>query len=161
MPYVVPRLQDHRTTLHVTNHIHCSNYLSYSFVGISNHNSNTDKLEFQLGFRDHGKRSLQETREIWPSYFLGVILGQGWSWIRLSFSLNQDKLKPGEVVYIYGTAPDGGLGMVFIIINHFNPHFNESCVVRNSFIGGGWGDENRYGGLPFAHNKCYTSAIIF
>ena len=39
------------------------------------------------------------------------------------------KLKPGEVVYIYGTAPDGGLGMVFIIINqcgnivlHFNPH---------------------------------------
>ena len=72
------------------------------------------------------------------------------------------------MVYIRGTTPDGGPGMVFNfkdqhdnIALHFNPRFNESCVVRNSCIGGSWGTEERYGGLPLHPNENYTAAIIF
>ena len=75
-------------------------------------------------------------------------------------------MKPGRVIYIDGKTPSGGTGMVFNIRQdgnialHFNPRFEDKCVVRNSFIGGEWGYEEKYGGLPFGTDEPYTAAII-
>ena len=70
------------------------------------------------------------------------------------------------MAYIHGITASGGAGMVINIFNqdgtialHFNPRFNENCIVRNSCIGGGWGSEERHGGLPFAPNQPYVAAI--
>ena len=76
--------------------------------------------------------------------------------------------KIGSVIYINGKAPHSGPGMVFNIrqgdeiVLHFNPRFNEDCVVRNSHIGGSWGNEERHmdGKLPFTPDNFYSAVII-
>ena len=84
--------------------------------------------------------------------------------------------KIGSVIYIHGTTPDGGPGMVFNIrqgddiVLHFNPRFNENCkdcegyVVRNSHIGGSWGNEEKHMdeniSFPFCRKKSYSAVII-
>ena len=63
-------------------------------------------------------------------------------------------------------TPSGGSGMVFNIKRgddiflHFNPRFEDNCVVRNSYIGGSWEEEERYGEFPFRPNEHYSAAII-
>lgn len=43
---------------------------------------------------------------------------------------------------------------------HFNPRFKESCIVRNSMLGGKWGAEERNGGLPIIKGKLFEIIIM-
>uniref|UniRef100_A0A0N5B7Q1 Galectin n=1 Tax=Strongyloides papillosus TaxID=174720 RepID=A0A0N5B7Q1_STREA len=47
------------------------------------------------------------------------------------------------------------------IVFHFNPRFNEKCVVRNSTEDGHWQQEERYeDSFPFHHEKIFTLDFI-
>ncbi|XP_033736262.1 galectin-9-like isoform X2 [Pecten maximus] len=43
---------------------------------------------------------------------------------------------------------------------HFNPRFNEGCVVRNSHQGGSWKNEERYGAFPFHPGQNFEVKIV-
>jgi len=52
-------------------------------------------------------------------------------------------------------GPDGE------IVFHFNPRFEEKCVVRNNTnLSGQWQKEEREGGMPFSHEKIFTLDFI-
>lgn len=42
---------------------------------------------------------------------------------------------------------------------HFNPRFYQQETVRNSRLGGDYGDEEKDGGFPFEANKVYEIGI--
>lgn len=42
---------------------------------------------------------------------------------------------------------------------HFNPRFDDGCVVRNTMIDGKWGEEQRDGGLPFVKGQEFELRI--
>ena len=77
--------------------------------------------------------------------------------------------KIGSVIYLNGTTPSGGPEMVFNIRHddknialHFNPRFNQKCVVLNSFEDGAWKNEQRceLPPPPFGPNEPYSAVII-
>jgi len=74
-------------------------------------------------------------------------------------------LRPGQRIYING-VPQGKrfnvdlLGQNGDILFHFNPRFDEKHVVRNSSIGGAWGQEEREGPFPFVKEKAFDLVII-
>ena len=43
---------------------------------------------------------------------------------------------------------------------HFNPRFNQNCIVRNTMQSGSWGFEERDGGLPFAKGQLFEIIIM-
>ena len=43
---------------------------------------------------------------------------------------------------------------------HFNPRFNQNCIVRNAMQSGSWGFEERDGGLPFAKGQLFEIIIM-
>ncbi|XP_060083867.1 galectin-9-like isoform X2 [Ylistrum balloti] len=43
---------------------------------------------------------------------------------------------------------------------HFNPRFNEGCVVRNSHQGGAWKNEERFGAFPFHPGQNFDMKIV-
>ena len=43
---------------------------------------------------------------------------------------------------------------------HFNPRFNECCVVRNSLKGMKWAKEERHNGMPFGHQMPFEIVIM-
>jgi len=42
---------------------------------------------------------------------------------------------------------------------HFNPRLSDKVVVRNSKMGGNWGDEEKEGTMPFSKNKQFDMVI--
>lgn len=42
---------------------------------------------------------------------------------------------------------------------HFNPRFPDNLVVRNTMVDGGWGDEERDGGMPLAKGQEFSLRI--
>lgn len=42
---------------------------------------------------------------------------------------------------------------------HFNPRFEEDCVVRNTLIEDNWGDEEKVGGMPFKAGLEFSMSI--
>ncbi|KAE9551370.1 hypothetical protein FO519_005424 [Halicephalobus sp. NKZ332] len=74
-------------------------------------------------------------------------------------------LNPGDRILLYG-MPTGKqfqvnlLGQNGDILFHFNPRFNENAVVRNSSVGGTWGNEEREGGFPFKKDTAFDLIIV-
>ena len=72
------------------------------------------------------------------------------------------------MINIRGVAPESGRFHFDIcsgdnpddIVFHFNPRFNEDCVVRNSRMGGDWGGEEREGKMPFSKGKKFLITVI-
>lgn len=71
------------------------------------------------------------------------------------------------MIHIRGVAPDSGRFAFNIysdesddIALHFNPRFEEDCVVRNTRLGGGWGVEEREGEMPFKTGKKFLVTIV-
>ena len=43
---------------------------------------------------------------------------------------------------------------------HFNPRFNQGCIVRNAMQGGSWGAEERGGGMPLIKGQLFEIIIM-
>lgn len=78
-----------------------------------------------------------------------------------------DNFGPGRSIRLRGIAPDNGNFVVNIfsgsnphdILLHFNPRFDERCVVRNSRLAGSWGPEERHGKLVFKQGKKFNIMV--
>nr|CAD7407150.1 unnamed protein product [Timema poppensis] len=79
----------------------------------------------------------------------------------------QHSLPPGSEITLVGT-PQPHLDRFSVNLEsaggaekalHFNPRFNDGVVVRNSFLNGGWGPEERDGGLPLRKGAKFTLNI--
>nr|CAD7425380.1 unnamed protein product [Timema monikensis] len=79
----------------------------------------------------------------------------------------QHSLPPGSEITLVGT-PQSHLDRFSVNLEsaggaekalHFNPRFNDGVVVRNSFLNGGWGPEERDGGLPLRKGAKFTLNI--
>ncbi|KAL6488136.1 hypothetical protein MHYP_G00047650 [Metynnis hypsauchen] len=46
------------------------------------------------------------------------------------------------------------------IVFHFNPRFPEQTVVRNTYLEGDWGPEEREGGFPFEEGRQFELKIL-
>ncbi|XP_028834648.1 galectin-3 isoform X1 [Denticeps clupeoides] len=46
------------------------------------------------------------------------------------------------------------------VVFHFNPRFPEQTIVRNSFLGGYWGPEEREGSFPFIQGQQFELKIL-
>jgi len=74
---------------------------------------------------------------------------------------------PGRKLFITG-VPDKDVKKIEInlyaghdIAFHFNPRFGDKVIVRNSKLGGTWGNEEREGGkFPFAKDKQFDIVIV-
>ena len=44
---------------------------------------------------------------------------------------------------------------------HFNPRRSQQCIVRNSQLGGSWGQEEQDGGYPFTPGALFDILILF
>lgn len=72
------------------------------------------------------------------------------------------------MIKLRGIAPDSGRIAVNIfsgdnpddIVFHFNPRFDNDCVVRNSRLDGCWGNEERVGEMVFKPGKKFSILII-
>lgn len=68
-------------------------------------------------------------------------------------------------MYLYG-IPKGErfevnlVGLNGDILFHFNPRFGDKQVVRNSSIGGQWGNEEREGPFPFKKDVGFDLVIV-
>ncbi|EYC23917.1 hypothetical protein Y032_0014g2212 [Ancylostoma ceylanicum] len=65
-------------------------------------------------------------------------------------------LIPGKTLVIYGTPEKKAKKFNVNLLKkngdialHFNPRFDEKCVIRNSLVNGEWGNEEREGKNPF------------
>lgn len=74
-------------------------------------------------------------------------------------------LRPGKKVYITG-VPEKKAERFEINLHtkgdtalHFNPRFSEKAVVRNSQLGGAWGNEEREGKIPFEKDRVFDLVI--
>ncbi|XP_012368858.1 galectin-5-like, partial [Octodon degus] len=76
-------------------------------------------------------------------------------------------MKPSKVVTVSGiVSPNATRFHINLcagtdIAFHFNPRFNERCVVRNTKIMGSWGQEERWlsGNMPFIPGESFTVQI--
>jgi len=73
-------------------------------------------------------------------------------------------LKAGEVVLINGIPTGDRFEIDFIgrdesILFHYNVRLNEKKVIRNSFINGVWGTEEREGVFPFKKDTAFDLVI--
>lgn len=74
-------------------------------------------------------------------------------------------LNAGDRILLYGMPTGkkfeinliGGNGDVLL---HFNPRFKETAVIRNSSIGGTWGQEEREGGFPFKKDIAFDLVLV-
>ena len=72
------------------------------------------------------------------------------------------------MIRLRGVAPDSGRFAVNIfsgdnpddIVFHFNPRFDEDCIVRNSRLEGSWGHEEREGDMVFKKGKKFFITIV-
>ncbi|KAF8773669.1 32 kDa beta-galactoside-binding lectin like protein [Argiope bruennichi] len=80
-----------------------------------------------------------------------------------------DNLECGSKIYIHGCAAAEPNRFAINLKNaetdannyfHFNPRFDEGCVVRNSRLDEAWGDEEREGDMPFAPGQPFLITII-
>lgn len=46
------------------------------------------------------------------------------------------------------------------ILFHFNPRFDQKEIVRNARFSGGWGSEEKHGGMPIMKNKRFVLQIL-
>ena len=72
------------------------------------------------------------------------------------------------MIRLRGIAPDSGRFAINIfsgdnpddIVFHFNPRFEQDCVVRNSRLEGCWGSEEREGDMCFKPGKKFCIMIF-
>lgn len=88
-------------------------------------------------------------------------------------SIPGGNMTPGRQIIIQGMVPQYSEGFGINLANgsaignprsdtafHFNPRFNENCVVRNSLRGMKWAAEERHNGMPFARQMQFEIVII-
>ncbi|GIY00340.1 32 kDa beta-galactoside-binding lectin [Caerostris darwini] len=79
-----------------------------------------------------------------------------------------DNLECGTSIYLHGCVAAEPTRFAINLKNaetdannylHFNPRFDEGCVVRNSRLDEAWGDEERDGDMPFAPGQPFLIKI--
>jgi hypothetical protein len=83
----------------------------------------------------------------------GVHWGGRYFELPLTTNFPSGHIASGDRILVYAT-PKGNfainlLGQNGDVLFHFNPRFSEKAVVRNSSLGGQWGNEEREGAFPF------------
>uniref|UniRef100_A0AC34QM10 Galectin n=1 Tax=Panagrolaimus sp. JU765 TaxID=591449 RepID=A0AC34QM10_9BILA len=74
-------------------------------------------------------------------------------------------LSAGDRVIIYGIPNKAEFQVDFLGFNneslfHFRANFDEQIVVRNAFIDGEWGREEKSGGFPFRKDAAFDLVIV-
>nr|WBW70069.1 venom protein [Lampona murina] len=104
-----------------------------------------------------------------------VINAQGLHYKNPRFPLNiklPDNLECGTKIYVHGAVFKDASRFALNLKDaekdantffHFNPRFDEGCVVRNSRLDEAWGDEEREGGNPFVPGEpflvCFSASV--
>jgi len=76
-------------------------------------------------------------------------------------------LTPGKTITIGGVVGHGADRLQFNLLTHsgsnalhINPRFSDNVNVRNSLLGGGWGQEEKHGPLIFQHGAAFELTIL-